>query len=316
VGNKPRNIREFEDYVLNQIVIDPENDDRDALRIRIDILDRILELVRFHNAFGANEMSLLDVLEAGFRMDGKLIRYGIEGQERSRGTPYPKTPTDLQVHLLVFLLCRHVPREKIFLTLERFIRQIHPILTPLDFERTKTGTTRCYTNTRFALVELRRVGLLKVTQEELFKTWDLSSLGVVVAVSAYQDCVGGKGKTFHGYLGAAENRLHGGLDRFVCHDSFVSRAEGVLTRILSAPAGAGADIQLSALRKLIEEYQATFGATKLKAGERARILSSVSTEIEKLPGMKERLDQLATPTGGVSDFQFDAFINGFGQSQN
>src|SRR5205823_5429 len=59
--------------------------------------------------------------------------------------------------------------------------QMRQQLTPIDFKKTKTGVTRCFTNTRFAANALRDYGLLKFTRREAFKTWELSLAGFLVA---------------------------------------------------------------------------------------------------------------------------------------
>lgn len=53
-------------------------------------------------------------------------------------------------------------------------------MTFLDFKKTKTGVTRCFTNTRFAAHVLRDYGFLKFTRREAFKTWELSLSGFLV----------------------------------------------------------------------------------------------------------------------------------------
>lgn len=50
--------------------------------------------------------------------------------------------------------------EELFDVLERYITQIKEKLTFHDITTTDTGATRCYTNLRFALKELRKYGLI------------------------------------------------------------------------------------------------------------------------------------------------------------
>lgn len=69
--------------------------------------------------------------------------------------------------------------------IDLFIDSIWTQLSFLDFKKTKTGVTRCYTNTRFAAHVLRDYGLLKFGRKEAYKTWELSLTGFLVAA----DCL-------------------------------------------------------------------------------------------------------------------------------
>jgi len=98
------------------------------------------------------------------------------------GTP----PIRLQAPLLLFLLLRHREQYQVLEIIEFFIEWIWTELGALDFKKTKTGVTRCFTNTRFAANVLRDYGLLKFTQKEAFKTWELSLTGLLVAASVLE----------------------------------------------------------------------------------------------------------------------------------
>lgn len=92
-------------------------------------------------------------------------------------------PIQLQAPLLLFLLLHHRDQYQILEIIESFVGWMWRELSPLDFKKTKTGVTRCFTNTRFAANTLRDYGLLKFTQKEAFKTWELSLTGFLVAAS-------------------------------------------------------------------------------------------------------------------------------------
>lgn len=98
----------------------------------------------------------------------------------------------LQVPLLLFLLIHHKQALSILDIIDGFIDKIWDDLTFIDFKKTATGVTRCYTNTRFAAHTLRDYGLLKFTQKEAFKTWELSLTGFLVAAQVLADFKGGK----------------------------------------------------------------------------------------------------------------------------
>jgi hypothetical protein len=92
----------------------------------------------------------------------------------------------LQAPLLLFLLLHHRERFPVYDIIRLFIEKIRDQLEYLDFKKTKTGVTRCFTNTRFAANVLRAYGLLKFTKREAYKTWELSLAGFLVAADIYQ----------------------------------------------------------------------------------------------------------------------------------
>lgn len=98
-------------------------------------------------------------------------------------------PIQLQVPLLLFLLIHHHKKWPVLRLINRFIDLVTPRLQPLDFKKTKTGVTRCHTNTRFAANVLRKYGLLRYTRREAFKTWELSIAGCLAAARIYARCI-------------------------------------------------------------------------------------------------------------------------------
>ncbi|MFH1627812.1 MAG: hypothetical protein ABIE47_03710 [Pseudomonadota bacterium] len=89
---------------------------------------------------------------------------------------------------MIYLLFRHGKSDnQVYDIINNFVRVIWDDLDELDFEKTKTGVFRCFTNTRFAANTLRDYGLLKFTKKEAFKTWVLSFTGVMVASKFVRD---------------------------------------------------------------------------------------------------------------------------------
>jgi hypothetical protein len=86
----------------------------------------------------------------------------------------------------MFLLINHRAGLPVYDIINNFIGQVRPALTVLDFKKTRTGVTRCFTNTRFAAHTLRDYGFLKFTRREAYKTWVLSLPGFVVASAVYE----------------------------------------------------------------------------------------------------------------------------------
>ena len=93
----------------------------------------------------------------------------------------------------MYLLYRHNNKEqKVYDIIENFIKLIWNQLKLLDFEKTKTGVMRCFTNTRFSANKLREYGMLKFTKHEAYKTWVLSFTGIMVASKFLKDGEWGK----------------------------------------------------------------------------------------------------------------------------
>lgn len=150
------------------------------LFLKIDLLERMLELLRVQNKYLENNLPIELFIQGNVVIeDGSLHFIAPHKQERYRsGTP----PIQLQSKLLLFLFFRNLGGGmKVYDVINNFITVIWGILDPLDFKKTQTGVTRCFTNTRFAANTLRRYGLLKFTKREAYKTWVLSPTGLLVA---------------------------------------------------------------------------------------------------------------------------------------
>jgi hypothetical protein len=97
-----------------------------------------------------------------------------------------KAAIQLEAPLLLFLLLHHRERFPVYDIIRLFIEKIRDELDYVDFKKTRTGVTRCFTNTRFAAKVLRAYGLLKFTEREAYKTWELSLTGFLVAADIFQ----------------------------------------------------------------------------------------------------------------------------------
>lgn len=89
---------------------------------------------------------------------------------KPRGTG--TTAIQLQAPLLLFLLSHHRDRYPVLEIIRLFVATVRKQLEYLDFKKTQTGVTRCFTNTRFAAKVLRAYGLLKFTHREAHKARD------------------------------------------------------------------------------------------------------------------------------------------------
>ena len=95
-------------------------------------------------------------------------------------------PIRLQSPLLVFLLLHHGNRFRVSEIVEHFVAKVRPHLTYLDFKKTKSGSARCFANSRLAAHTLRNYGLLKYTWQDGYKSWQLSLAGVLAAADIFK----------------------------------------------------------------------------------------------------------------------------------
>lgn len=152
---------------------------------KIDFLERAIELWRFYHRHDENEVPFEAFLQSQLLFDDEQLQFGVPNTLKNldAGTPAAR----LQPRLLMFLLLYHRNEYEVYEIIEKFIEKIRPELTILDFKKTKTGATRCFTNTRFAAHTLRNFGFLRFTQREAFKTWVLSLPGFLVASRVIED---------------------------------------------------------------------------------------------------------------------------------
>lgn len=153
--------------------------------LKIDLFRRALDQLSVSNKRIENGIRFEEAIQTTFEVkDSKLHFYYPEKRAQLGSGTHP---IRLQPKLLQYLLIHHEESNQVYDIIERFIFQVWDDLSDLDFKQTKTGVTRCFTNTRFAANTLRNYGLLKFTQKEAFKTWELSLPGFVVAAKIFKD---------------------------------------------------------------------------------------------------------------------------------
>ena len=204
------------------------------------------------------------------------------------GTP----PIRHQPTLLVYLLAYHNRHKSIIDVIEGYVQQVRPGLTELDFKKTKTGVTRCFTNTRFAANILRGYGFLKFTKKEAFKSWVLSLPGFIVASKVIDSCDWG----LHVVRHEEEHRLHPSIrtawDSFDGYDKFYNQLVSVcypnreFFRTFS--------VVLKKAYSILSEYWAVLNAAEIKEIERKQKSIALLKILEKLPGMDRFYDEFST----------------------
>jgi len=173
--------RESVEEFIDRVVI-PENfPGSDSLDRKIELLCFALEELKFVRGGDTDEVSFEEYVQSDVRISGNKLLISAPAVSRNQGSG--TSPIQLQAPLLLFLLLNHKERYQVLEIIKYFIGEVRGQLKFLDFKKTKTGVTRCFTNTRFAANVLRDYGLLRFTKREAFKTWELSLAGFLVAAS-------------------------------------------------------------------------------------------------------------------------------------
>ncbi|HEY3856943.1 MAG TPA: hypothetical protein VGO67_21370 [Verrucomicrobiae bacterium] len=170
--------------LVDRLVV-PENfGDNPTLDQKVALLSLVLEELKHERPIADNvvDFEIYTQSEIFADTDKLFISAPLLAKHLGAGT----APIQLQSPLLLFLLLHHRNRFRVLEIIQHFIGKVRQQLTYLDFKKTKTGVTRCFTNTRFAAHVLRDYGLLKFTQREAYKTWELSLTGFLVAADIFQ----------------------------------------------------------------------------------------------------------------------------------
>ena len=182
------NFEEIAQLIDEWVHIDGVPPGRENLRDKLDILERAVESLRIERRWIENPLPLEIFIQGHARKDRSALRYYFPAGHDSLGSGTPAI--QLQPMLLLFLLIYHRSSYKIYDIINGLIHKMWNQLGFLDFQKTQTGVTRCFTNTRFAAHTLRDYGLLKFTRKEAYKTWVLSLPGFLVASKVLEESGG------------------------------------------------------------------------------------------------------------------------------
>jgi hypothetical protein len=253
----------------------------DGLNTKIDLLERAIELWRFHNLREDNGVELEHFLQGRILVDDSRMFY--EAPDRLSASAAGTRPVLLQPNLLFFLLVFHRDRLKVYDIIHRFIEKMRPQLTLLDFKKTKTGVTRCYTNTRFAALTLRNYGFLKFTRREAYKVWELSLTGFLAASKLRADKPGWTLEPFdaqrvdlHPAISEASKELDH-YDKFVHRLASICEPDVKVFRTFE-------EVLRKAFR-LLPSYWETLGDPMLTQKQRHAATTQRIAELEHLPQM-------------------------------
>lgn len=89
-------------------------------------------------------------------------------------------PVDYQYAFSMWMLTNSRPSQSLYEHIDLFIDSISEFLNYPDIKRTSTGATRCKTNVRMAIMQLRSYGILLNKNEQGTRTHFLSSFGLLI----------------------------------------------------------------------------------------------------------------------------------------
>lgn len=253
------------------------------LDLKIALLSFILEELRYRRNADCEPVTFENYVRCGVSVKNDSIVITSPEKYESIGSGTDRRR--FQSPLLLFLLIHHRERHSVLDIIQLFIEKIRVQLTFLDFKKTETGVTRCFTNTRFAARVLREYGLLKFTHREAFKTWELSLTGLLVATTI----LGTKRQQSHDIwtLPPANKESHfdlspeirNALDSISSFEAFVAR--------LSSVCGPKAHVfqtfgpALSKAYAVLGEYGAILKNSKLKQKERKAASAECILQLEQ-----------------------------------
>ncbi len=266
-----------------------KNDEQKSISEKIDIMERAIQLIRINNRCLENKLDFDEFVQGSISIESEKLIYSPPPKfKRNRpGTP----PIYLQPKLLIYLLYRNSSgKQKIYDIIENFIKLIWNQLKILDFENTKTGVMRCFTNTRFAANTLRDYGMLEFTKKEAFKTWTLSFTGTMVALKFLRDNEWEKPVYVEKYSTDLHPNIKSAFKRLREYNDFVD----TLTISSKADAKISVDHQegLKSTHELLKKYHSILKNPDLKKSEMKEQCSNIIVELKNNESIKALFHKL------------------------
>jgi len=261
------------------------------LDLKLDLLERTIELIRIKRKKIKNKFQFEDYLQSDLFADDRSIRFSLPENPKSLGSG--SCSIYYQPKLLLFLLLYHREKYQVINIIELFIDKIWDDLKTLDFKKTDTGVFRCYTNIRFAAKTLRDFGLIRFTRKEAYKTWELSLLGFLVAsiVLEQDQCKWEvyRESTYHGHF--LQSNIVKAIINVKDYDNFVFNLQSICqpdSTIFNTFEG-----MLKSSYELLEIYQKILKRKDLNKKQRQEKSSELITKLESLPFIDEFYDEFS-----------------------
>jgi len=270
-------------YILKRVQLNGRPGTLDELALTLDVLERIVEVLRIKYQCRENNLSFEEFIQGEVSARNDILNYFSPTEYRllSSGT----TPIRLQPKLLMYLLLYHNQASRIYDIIDQFIIKIWDKLEFVDFKKTRTGVTRCFTNTRFAANTLRDYGFLKFTRKEAYKTWVLSMPGFLVASKVLEN----KNWSVPEFQDSFKVGLHSDIltawDGLQTYEHFVGRLAKVChpnVKVFNTFDGI-----LKRAYVLLEKYWATINNQKLTKTQRKQESMKLLAELEENPKIED-----------------------------
>lgn len=147
-----------------------------------------------------NEYSSLDVNKAIFDIESYLVELRKEHQLNERIDTSISShnilkhfhsieakdafaPADYQLNFLYHLATNHQPDKDLYTLIDEFIEAYKEQFKLADIVITKSGATRCKTNMRFAVNDLRDLGLVLSRDAKNQRSWEPSIMGLIILLN-------------------------------------------------------------------------------------------------------------------------------------
>ena len=125
------------------------------------------------------------------RIDASIISDNILKNIVSDSSDKAFQPKDYQFNFLFFLARNYSPKSDLHKLIDSFVNKFKEQFSFADIIITSTGATRCKTNIRFALNELRNMGLVLSKDIDSNRSWSPSIPGLVAMLNIqYQTGLG------------------------------------------------------------------------------------------------------------------------------
>ena len=269
------------------------------MALKIDLLERLLELLRGEQKYFENELSFERFIQGSISIGKDGLHYTFPEDLELVGSGTPQI--NLQTKLLMFLLLHHRSAYQVFDIINNFIKTIGRELEPLDFKKTRTGVTRCFTNTRFAANSLRAYGLIKFTRKEAYKTWTLSLPGFLVASKVLSDNNWVLPKSEKIYGSDLHPDIHKAYIDLQTYDKFVERLASVCKNDVEVFETFGPILRRA--YSLMGKYWHALRNENITLNERKKKSLKLLSKLENISDKQEKLN--------IEDFykEFSACIN-------
>lgn len=253
------------------------------ISFRIDLVERVLELLRSEQKHFENRLDFERFVQGSISIDANGLNYHFPETTQLLGSGTP--PIRLQTKLLMYLLLHHRSAYRVFDIIDNFIKTIWGQLDPLDFKKTRTGVTRCFTNTRFAANTLRDYGFIKFTHKEAYKTWVLSLPGFLVASKVVADGNWGLPPYMRVFSSDLHPDIHDAHKELSTYDQFVKRLAAVCEPDVQVFETFGPILKKA--HSLMGQYWYAIKNEKMTLKERKKKSLELISQLEKEPRIEE-----------------------------